>query len=125
MRHRFDDGFGAWRWVRAFENAAADENTIHAQLHHQSRIGWRRYAASGKIHDRQTPQLRRFRHQFVGCADFLGVSEQLVRVHRRQLADCTHHAARVTNGLDDIASARFALGADHGGPFGDAAQRLA
>ena len=55
----------------------------------------------------------------------LGPVEQLGRVGLGDLADVAGDRAQVAHGLDDVAGARLALGADHRRPFGDAPQRLA
>ena len=46
-------------------------------------------------------------------------------VHRAELLDGAVDGARVAHGLDDVARARLALGAQHRRALGDAAQRLA
>ena len=54
----------------------------------------------------------------------LRLCHQLRRVHRGEPAHGAHHCAHVPDGLHDIARARLALGADHGRPLRDPAQRL-
>ncbi len=63
--------------------------------------------------------------QFVGRADLLGEGHQLVLFHGGQAADLTQHGAGVADGLDHVTGAGFALGADHGRAFADAAEGLA
>ena len=55
----------------------------------------------------------------------LGGGGQLRIVHHAEALDLARDAAHVADGLDDVARARLALGADHGRALGDAAQRLA
>ena len=63
--------------------------------------------------------------QVVGNFQLLGGFEDFVVAQCLQFVDLAIHRAHVTYGLDDIAGAGLALGADHRGAFGDAAQRLA
>src|SRR5207245_875595 len=55
----------------------------------------------------------------------LGPGIDLGRVGLGDLADVAEDHAQVAHGLDDVAAARLALGADHGRALGDAAQGLA
>jgi hypothetical protein len=55
-----DNGLGTAFGVSGFENAGADKNAIHTQLHHERRIRRRGDAACRKIDDRQMPQLLGF-----------------------------------------------------------------
>ena len=46
---RFDDGFGPASWIVTLENAAAHENAVDAQLHHQRGVGGRGDAAGREV----------------------------------------------------------------------------
>lgn len=120
-----NNGLGALLRVAALEDAAANEHTITAQLHHQRRIGGGGHAARGKVDDGQALQLGRLLEQVEGGADFLGKDAQLLVGHVGSLCDFRVDGAHVLDGLDDVAGAGLALGADHGGALADAAQGLA
>src|SRR5579864_39732 len=51
---RLDDGFRARGRVLALEDAATHEHALCAELHHQSCVGRRRYAACAEQNDGQT-----------------------------------------------------------------------
>ena len=57
--------------------------------------------------------------------ELLGGDEQLVLAHALQVADAGPEGADVADGLDDVARAGLALGADHRRALVDPAQRLA
>ena len=63
--------------------------------------------------------------EIVRHGQLLGGLVHLVVAQGDELADLLVHGAHVTHGLDDIARARLALGADHGRALGDTAQRFA
>ena len=63
--------------------------------------------------------------QFDGHLQLLGGLEQLIGAQVLDAADLGVHHAHVAHGLHHVARAGLALGADHRGTFGDAAQRLA
>ena len=63
--------------------------------------------------------------QLVRRLQLLGRDEQLVLAHALERADARPAGADVAHGLDDVARARLALGADHRGALVDAPQRLA
>ena len=57
--------------------------------------------------------------------ELLGGGRELGVVERRQPADLAGDRAHVAHGLDDVAGAGLALGADHRRALADAPQRLA
>ena len=63
--------------------------------------------------------------EIVRHGQLLGGLVHLVVAQGDEFADLLVHGAHVTHGLDDVASARLALGTDHGRALGDTAQRLA
>ncbi len=63
--------------------------------------------------------------EVVGRLELLGGHEQLVLAHALQPPQRGRDGADVADGLDDVAGARLALGADHRGALVDAPQRLA
>ena len=63
-------------------------------------------------------------HEAERGLQLLGPFEQLGGIGLRDLADVTEDLAEVTNRLDDVARAGFALGADHARTLGDATERL-
>ena len=87
MSDRLDDGVGAQGGIAGLEDAAADKDSIHPQLHHQRGVGRGGDATGGKVDHRQAAQLRRLDHQVVGCANIAGIRHQFLRGHRRQPAD--------------------------------------
>ena len=64
-------------------------------------------------------------HQLNGHLQLLGGLEQLVGAQVLNATDLGVHHAHVAHGLHHVARAGLALGANHRGAFGDAAQRLA
>ena len=63
--------------------------------------------------------------EIVRHGQLLGGLVHLVVAQGDELADLLVHGAHVTHGLDDVARARLALGADHGRTLRDTAQRFA
>ena len=63
--------------------------------------------------------------EIVRHGQLLGGLVHFVVAQRDKLADLLVHGAHVAHGLDHVAGARLALGADHGSALGDTAQRLA
>ncbi len=97
--------------------AGADENAVHAQLHHQRGVGRSGHAAGGEVDNGQAAQLRCFPYQVEWRANFLRVAEELVFIHAGQATDLATDRARMAHRLDDVAGAGLALGAHHGGAF--------
>ena len=63
--------------------------------------------------------------EIVRHGQLLGGLVHLVVAQGDEFADLLVHGAHVAHGLDDVAGARLALGADHGRALGDTAQRFA
>ena len=82
-------------------------------------------ASGGKVHHGEAAEGLGLAHELERRADLLGIDEDLVLVHRLEAADVAHDGAAVAHRLDDVAGARLALGANHGGTLRDAAERLA
>eukprot|EP00262_Sarcandra_glabra_P011813 TRINITY_DN2911_c0_g3_i1.p1 TRINITY_DN2911_c0_g3~~TRINITY_DN2911_c0_g3_i1.p1 ORF type:complete len:336 (+),score=10.47 TRINITY_DN2911_c0_g3_i1:113-1120(+) len=125
MRNGLHDRARPPRGIAALKNPGPDENPVAPQLHHERGVGGRRDAACGKVHDGEPPELLRLHDEIVGRGDLLGEGEDLVVVHVAEDANVAHDGADVAHGLDDVAGAGLALGADHGGALADAAQGLA
>eukprot|EP00429_Kryptoperidinium_foliaceum_P129605 CAMPEP_0176272130 /NCGR_PEP_ID=MMETSP0121_2-20121125/45556_1 /TAXON_ID=160619 /ORGANISM="Kryptoperidinium foliaceum, Strain CCMP 1326" /LENGTH=208 /DNA_ID=CAMNT_0017612295 /DNA_START=235 /DNA_END=856 /DNA_ORIENTATION=+ len=106
--------------VLGLEDAAADEDAVHAQLHAQRGIGGRRNATRREVHDRQLALLLHLLQERQRRSHLLREGEQLVVVHRLQHADLLMQGPDVAHGLDDVARACLALRADHAGALGDA-----
>ena len=64
-------------------------------------------------------------HQLDRNLQLLGRLEQLIIAQGDNVADLLLDLAHVTHGLNDVARARLAFGADHRGALGNTAQRLA
>ena len=75
--------------------------------------------------DRQPARARDLADEVERRLQLLGGDEQLGLVQRAQPADLAGDRAQVAHGLDDVAGARLALGADHRRALADAPQRLA
>ena len=61
VRNRLDDSSRPLGRIARFEDTRTNKDTIHTELHHQSRIGRSRNTASGKVNRRQSTQLFRLR----------------------------------------------------------------
>ena len=111
------------------EDAAADEDAVAAQLHHEGGVSGGRHAAGGEVDDGQAAQLGRLLEQGHVAAKLAGQggNGQVAALGEGGLGagDAGVDGADVLDGLDDVAGAGLALGADHGGALLDAAQGLA
>src|SRR3989304_2220482 len=74
MCYRFYNGRGTPSRVARFENSGANEDTVHTQLHHQSRVSGSRNSARCKIHNRHSPMSLHLLYQFIRRAVVLGKS---------------------------------------------------
>ena len=107
------------------EDSGADEDCFCAELHHEGCVGGGRDAAGGEVGYGELAGLCDADYEFVGSAEiFRGGVEFLIaedgeRLHLRG------DGAHVLDGVDDVAGAGLALGADHGCAFGDAAEGFA
>src|SRR6185312_9719433 len=111
--------------VLRLEDPGADEDALGAELHHQRGVRRGGDAARGEVDDRQAAFLGDHAHQLDGRLKVLGGGWDLRLVERAETANLAHDRAHVAHGLDHVAGARLALGADHRGALGDAAERLA
>ena len=102
-----------------------DEHAVDAELHHERRVGRRREPAGREVHDRERPGRRDVAHELDRRAEVLGRRHVLLGAERGEPRHLAEHRALVANGLDDVAGARLALGADHRRALGDPAERLA
>ncbi|GAB1400671.1 hypothetical protein MASR1M66_21260 [Aminivibrio sp.] len=125
MGHGLDDGPGPAGRVAALEDARTDEDAVHAELHHQGRVGRGGDAAGREIDHGQPAQFAQPAHQLQRRADLAGKGHQLLGGHVLRPADAVAHGPGMAHGLDHVARAGLALGADHGRALGDAAQGLA
>ena len=112
--------------VARLEDARAHEHALGAQLHHEGGVGRRGHAAGCEVHHRKRTGLVHIPQQLHGHLQLL---RRLDTARPRAMpchgADLAHASAHVAHGLHDVAGARLALGADHGGALRDAAQGLA
>src|SRR5438876_5467155 len=129
VRRRLDDRLRAAKLVLRilgrFEDAAAHEVPLGAELHHQRRVGRRRDPAGAEQHDRELLRLRDVAHEVERDAELSGLLAQLRFVETGERFDARRDLADVANGLDDVAGAGLALAADHRRAFVDPAERLA
>ena len=107
------------------EDARADEHGLGAKLHHQRGVGGSGDASGGEVRHRQLPCFGDHLDQLVGRLMVLGGGEEFLLAHHGELLHLFHDLAHVLDGVDDVAGAGLALGANHGRAFGDAAQGLA
>lgn len=124
MSHGLNNGSSPFGGVTALEDAGANEDAIAAELHHEGRVGGGSDATCGKVDDGEAAELLGLHDKVVGRGDALGEGEDLVIVHVAENPNVAHDGADVTHGLDDVAGASLALGADHGGALADAAEGL-
>ena len=80
---------------------------------------------AAKLTTGRRPSVARLDHQLVGRPDLLAVGHEFIVGQSLQTADLAQHGPGVAHGLDHVAGAGLALGADHGRAFADAPQRLA
>lgn len=131
MGNGLDNRLRALLGITRLEDTRADKDTVAAQLHHQRRIGGGSNTAGSEVDNRQAAELGTLADQLVGGLKLAGESAQLgLRVgvaleDGAGAGNLSVDGAHVLDGLDDVAGTGFALGADHGGAFGDAAQGLA
>src|SRR6267378_229680 len=124
VRGRFDDGLCATRRIRRLEYSGADEVSFGAELHHQRGVSGGRDASGAEQHDRQLPVLRHLpdqlhRHSVLVRPLLLGIGP-----HLGELRDRLGDRADMRDRLDDVASTRFALTANHRRALVDPAQRF-
>src|SRR5215217_110939 len=125
VRRRFDDRRGARRGVLGLEDARADEDALGAELHDERGVRRGRDAAGAEQHDRQLAGGGDSAHEVERRLELLGGGRQLHVVERLEAPDLRADPAQVAHGLDDVAGAGLALGADHRRALADPPQRLA
>ena len=119
-----DDSLGALGGVTRLEDAGADKHTVTSHLHHQRRVGGSCNAASGEVDDGQAALARGLLEQRVVALELACHLAQVVVGGGRGACDLGVDGLHVADGLDDVAGAGLALGADHSGALADAAQGL-
>lgn len=124
-----DDGLGALSWVARLENTTADEDTVTAELHHESGISGGSNTTSGEVDNRQAAELG-------GLAQELSINLQLTS-HLTDaddtalgesslgLSNLLVNRLHVANGLDNVAGTSLTLGADHGSTLSNTAKGFA
>merc|ERR1719433_1253724 len=125
VRHGLHDGPRAFLWVRGLEDAATHEDPVDAELHAERCVRWCCDAPSCKIDNGQPAVALGLLQEIQRRADLLRQCENLVVIHGLEAPDLAMQGADVTDCLDHIAGACLALGADHAGSLGNAAQGLA
>lgn len=128
MRRGADDGLGALRRVAGLEDPAPHEDAVAAELHHEGGVGGGGDAAGGEVDDGEAAQLGRLPQQGGVDAELArqGPDAEVARLLQGgpRARDVGVDLAHVLDGLDDVAGAGLALGADHGGALGHAAEGL-
>lgn len=124
-----DNGLGSLGRVARLEDAAADKDTVAAELHHESGISRSGNTASSEVDDRQAAQLGSLAQQLNINLELAG---ELAETHNAALSksslglgNVAVDSLHVADSLDDVTSASLALGADHGSTLGDTTQSLA
>mmetsp|Transcript_83567 Transcript_83567/g.215226 ORF Transcript_83567/g.215226 Transcript_83567/m.215226 type:complete len:325 (+) Transcript_83567:498-1472(+) len=125
VRDGLDDRLGALLRAVRLEDAAADKDSINAELHAERRVGRSGNTAGREVDNREAALLLHLLQQVQGRAHLLGQGEELVIIHGLHRADLLVQGADVARGLDDVAGAGLALRADHAAALGDAPQGLA
>ena len=116
---------GTFDWITTLEDSRADEDTVQAELHHESSIRWSRDATSGKVDHWEASKALDLLHQRHGSAHVLGIGENFDVVHCLEAPNLTVDGTSVAHGFYDIARAGLALGTDHCRALSDTPQRLA
>src|SRR5712691_736017 len=119
------DGFGTLQGVLGLEDARADEQAVHAELHHQRRVCRRGDATRREVDDGQAAETLAFDEQLDRRADLLGFTHELGVAQTVQLANPGVHGPGMSHRLDHVPGLRLTLGANHRRTFGDSSQRLA
>src|SRR5512143_3429523 len=125
MSSRHNKRLGPAGWVGRFGKAGADKNGLRAELHHERGIRRSSDTAGGEIRHRKLAVLLEMTYQINRRAKVFGFCHELLIVKRGDPPNGIVNSAHVTDSLDNIARAGFALGADHGCPLADPAERLA
>src|ERR1019366_8046761 len=119
------DGFGARGGVGGFEDAGADEDGLGAELHDERGVGGSGDATGGEVGHGQLAVLCHPFDQLKRRGQGLGVLVEFFLAEHGELLHLFDDGADVADGFDDVAGAGFALSADHGGAFADAAEGFA
>jgi len=111
--------------VVGLEDATPDKHAVHAKLHHEGSVGGCGDAAGGEVHNGELAGRGDLLDELVRRLHVLGGDEKLVIRHSLQVRNLGPNGTRVAHRLDDVAGTRLALGADHTGALGDAAEGFA
>src|SRR5437660_5367918 len=125
VRRRLHDRARSLGGIARLENSGSDEDRFRAELHHERRVGGCRDAARGEVRHRQLAGLRDPAHEVVRRAERLRLGHQLFGAQRGQAPHAGDDGAHVADGLDDVAGAGLALGADHRRALTDPPEGLA
>ncbi len=118
----FHDGSRPSGRVFRFEDAAAHEDGLGAQLHHQGGVGGSGHAAGGKVGHGHLAVFFHIPHQFHRRTDVLSVGNQFLVSQGGDMFDLSLHRPHVSHRFHDVAGTGLTFGADHGRAFGDAAE---
>lgn len=123
-----DNGLGTLSRVARLEDAAADEDTVAAKLHHEGSIGGGGNTTGSKVDDGQAAQLGSLAQKLNVNLELAGELAETDNATLSKSSLCLGNIAvdglHVADSLDDVTSASLTLGSDHGGTLGDAAQSL-
>ena len=111
--------------VLGLEDPGAHEVALGPQLHHQRGVGRGGDAAGAEQRHRKPAAPGDVLDHIQRSLMLLRGAGELLRAQRGEVLDAVGDLAHVPDGLDDVAGARLALGADHRGALADAPQRLA
>ena len=124
MRHGLHDGVGPLGRVAALEDAAADEDAVASELHHQRRVRRRRHASGRKVDDGQASQCRRLLEEVVRRVELLCEAPQLHVAHPPRPVDLRRHGPHVPDRLHDVSRSGLPFRPDHRGPLVDPPEGL-
>src|ERR1700690_800873 len=125
-----DDGFGAALGVGGrgegggivHEDSAADEDGFGAELHDQGGVGGGGDASGAEVGDGELAFFRHPGDEFIRSLQLFGFAKQFAFAEDSKNFHVLNNLADVLDGVDDVSGAGFALGADHGGALGNAAE---
>ena len=101
------------------------KTVLRAELHHEGRVGGGGDTAGGEVGHWQFAGTGDHLDEFEGRAEVLRGSVELGFVEDGEGLHLGDDLAHVLDGVNDVAGARLALGANHGGPFRDATKCFA
>merc|ERR1719411_2497902 len=113
VRHSLHYRSGTLGRFLRLEDSRANENAIHAELHHESCVRRCRNSSCSEIDHRKFSMFVDILDKMERGLHFFGVGIQLGLVHGSDLAYFSQHSSSMLHSLPDVTSARFAFGPYH------------